>query len=120
MFFEQIIFEDRVAEEQVSDDDTLQKLYYPAYFDLLDRPIPDGRVAILNALQDDRLIARCDAGGWNISTLGAVLFARNLNDFPQIRRKAIRVIQYRGAGRTETVKRTGRHIGICRRIPQSD
>ena len=116
--FEQIIFEDRVAEEQVSDDDTLQKLYYPAYFDLLDRPIPDGRVAILNALQDDRLIARCDAGGWNISNLGAVLFARNLNDFPQIRRKAIRVIQYRGAGRTETIREQEGTLGYAVGFPR--
>ncbi|MCY4410112.1 MAG: putative DNA binding domain-containing protein [Caldilineaceae bacterium] len=102
--FDQITFENRVAVEQVSDEDTLQNLYYPAYFDLLDRSIPDGRAAILNALKDDKLIARCDAGGWNISNLGAVLFARNLNDFPQIRRKAMRVIQYSGAGRTETLR----------------
>ena len=102
--FDQITFENRVAVEQVSAEDTLLKLHYPAYFDLLDMPIPDGRAAIINALQDDRLIARCDAGGWNISNLGAVLLARNLNDFPQIKRKTIRVIQYRGAGRTETLR----------------
>ena len=116
--FEQIIFEDRVAEEQASDDDTLHKLYYPAYFDLLERPIPDGRVAILNALQDDRLIAHCDAGGWNISNLGAVLFARNLDDFPQIRRKAIRVIQYRGAGRTDTIREQEGTLGYAVGFPR--
>ena len=116
--FDQITFENRVAVEQVSDEDTLHKLYYPAYFDLLDRTIPDGRVAILNALKDDRLIARCDAGGWNISNLGAVLFARNLNDFPQIRRKAIRVIQYRGAGRTETIREQEGVLGYAVGFPR--
>ncbi len=102
--FDQITFENRVALEQISDKETLHKLDYSAYFDLLDIPIPDGHAAILNALEDDRLIARCDARGWNISNLGAILFARNLSHFPQIKRKAIRVIQYRGAGRTKTIR----------------
>ena len=47
--FDQITFENRVAVEQASDTEALHKLYYPAYFDLLDMPIPDGRAAILNA-----------------------------------------------------------------------
>ncbi len=116
--FDQITFENRVAVEQVSDEDALHKVYYPAYFELLDRPIPDGRAAILNALEDDRLIGRCDAGGWDISNLGAVLFARNLNDFPQIRRKAIRVIQYRGAGRTETIREQEGVLGYAVEFPR--
>ena len=111
--FDQITFENRVAVEQVSDKDALHKLNYPAYFALLDMPIPDGRAAILNALQEDRLIARCDAGGWNINNLGAVLFARNLNDFPQVKRKAIRVIQYSGPGRTETIREQEDELGYA-------
>ena len=102
--FDRTNFEERAAVERVSDEDVLHKLKYPAYFDLLERPLPDGRAAILRAISADKLIARCDAGGWNITNLGAILFARNLNDFPQIRRKAMRVIQYSGAGRTETLR----------------
>ena len=102
--FDRTNFEERVAIERASDEDVLHKLNYPVYFDLLERPLPDGRAAILKAIAADTLIARCDAGGWNITNLGAILFARNLNDFPQIRRKAMRVIQYSGAGRTETLR----------------
>ena len=47
---------------------------------------------------------RCEAGGWDITNLGALLFAKRLADFPTLKRKAVRVIQYRGTGRTETVK----------------
>lgn len=102
--FDQTKFEDGAAVERVSDEEVLDKLNCPAYFDLLGRPLPDGRAAILDAIAADKLIARCDAGGWNITNLGAILFARNLNDFPQISRKTVRVIQYSGAGRTETLR----------------
>ena len=43
-------------------------------------------------------------GGWKITNLGAVLFAKRLDDFPGVRRKAMRVIVYRGTDRVETLK----------------
>lgn len=70
--------------------------------------MPESIGAILQELQSDRLIVPCAAGGWNITNLGAILFANRLNDFQRLWRKAIRVIHYRGAGRTETItERTG-------------
>ena len=102
--FDQNPFEDGVATEHRSDEDILKLLDYPAYFDLLDIPLPENRVGILSALAADNLLHRCDAGGWNVTNLGAVLFSKRLNDFPQLKRKAMRVIQYRGTGRTETLK----------------
>jgi len=103
-FFDRIRFEDGKAAERVSADVVLLKLDYPAYFDLLEAPLPDGRAAILDALQSDRLIAPSEAGGFGITILGAILFAKRLDDFPTLQRKAIRVIQYRGKGRTETLR----------------
>ena len=102
--FDRVSFEDGVAAERIRGEEILLKLDYPTYFDLLEVPLPDGRAAILDALQRDRLIAPCEAGGFNITHLGALLFARNLGDFPPLKRKAMRVIQYRGTGRTETLK----------------
>ena len=102
--FDRVSFEDGVAAERLSGADVLRKLDYPAYFDLLEAPLPHGRDAILNALRQDRLTAPCEAGGFDITNLGAILFAKNLGDFPRLRRKAVRVIEYRGAGRTETLK----------------
>jgi len=82
----------------------LRLLDYPAYFDLLERPLPANRDGILEALADDRLIHRSEAGGWDVTHLGAILFAKRLDAFHALRRKAVRVIQYRGTGRTETLK----------------
>ena len=102
--FAQSSFERGVAAERMSDEDILLSIDYPAYFSLLEVPLPDGRAAILDALYREGLIAPCDAGGWNITNLGAILFAKKLSDFPRLGRKALRIIQYRGTGRIETLK----------------
>lgn len=102
--FDRVSFEDGIAAERVSGETVLLKLDYPAYFDLLEAPLPDGRAAILDALQRDRLITPCEAGGFNITNLGAILFAKKLGDFPQLKRKATRVIQFHGTGRIKTLK----------------
>lgn len=97
--FDKAPFESGVAVERVQDDEVLRLLDYPAYFDLLKRPLPDNRTGILAALEDDQLIVPCGAGGWNITNLGAILFAKHLDDFAVLKRKAMRVIQYRGNSR---------------------
>jgi predicted HTH transcriptional regulator len=102
--FDQMPFEDGVAAERVSSEDVLRLLDYPAYFELMNRPLPEARAGLLQALKDDELIQPVDAGGWNIMNLGAVLFAKRLADFRSLERKAMRVILYRGNSRVVTVK----------------
>ena len=98
------LFEDLPAVEHISSDEVLRMLDYTVYFDLLELPLPANREGILTALKNDNLIRACEAGGWDITNLGAILFAKKLGDFPQLKRKAIRVIQYRGASRTDTLR----------------
>ena len=97
--FDRVSFEDGTAAKRVREEDVLLKLDYPTYFHLLQVPLPDGRAAILDALRQDDLIVPCEAGGWNVTNLGAILLARKLYDFPRLKRKAMRVIKYSGAGR---------------------
>ena len=106
--FDQTPFEDGITAERVPDDGVLRMLDYPAYFELLRRPLPADREGILDGLAGDDLIHRCDAGGWNVTNLGSVLFAKRLEDLRALRRKAIRVIQYRGNSRIETLRE---HVG---------
>jgi predicted HTH transcriptional regulator len=102
--FDQMPFENLIALERANADDVLRLLDYPAYFDLLEQPLPTNQDGIIKALTDDALIHACEAGGWNITNLGAILFAKRLTDFSTLRRKAVRVIQYRDTGRTETLR----------------
>lgn len=50
----------------------------------------------LHLLASEQLIIAQDAGNYAITNLGALLFARDLNDFPTVARKALRVIRYDG------------------------
>lgn len=102
--FDQTPFEDRIAAERVPDGEVLRLLDYPAYFDLLERPLPENRYGILDALSRDGLIRRSDAGGWNVTNLGAVLFAKRLGDLRSLRRKAMRIVQYRSNSRLDTIR----------------
>lgn len=102
--FDQTPFEDLIAAERIESDEVLRLLDYPAYFDLLEQPLPADRSGILSALAADGLIQVCQAGGWNITNLGAILFAKKLTDFRALRRKALRIVQYGGQGRTETLR----------------
>lgn len=102
--FDRVTFEAGVALGRLNDEDVLRLLDFPAYFDLLEAPLPDGRAAILDALEKDRLVARSTGGGWDITNLGGVLFAKRLSDFPSLARKPMRIIQYLGRGRIETVR----------------
>ena len=102
--FSRVRFEEGIAAERLDGGDVLLELNCPAYFDLLGVPAADGRDATLEALECDRLISPCDAGGFNVTNLGAILLAKNLGDFPRLRRKALRVIEYRGTGRLNALR----------------
>lgn len=102
--FDRIPFERQLAAENLAADRILGLLDYPAYFDLTHQPFPEGRQGILEALQADELIQRSDSGHWHITQLGAVLFAKRLQDFPVLARKAVRLILYKGNSRLETTR----------------
>ena len=111
--FDQTPFEDGIAAERLRDEAVLSLLDYPTYFDLLEAPLPENRNGILSALASDNLIRRSEASGWDVTNLGAILFAKKLGDFSRLKRKAVRVIQYRGVGRTETLKEQESTLGYA-------
>lgn len=102
--FDQTPFENGIALENLNDADVVQLIDYPAYFDLMKIPLPEDRKGIIDKLEGEDFIIRSEAGDWNITNLGAILFAKNLPDFRILKRKAIRVIQYEGNNRTKTIK----------------
>lgn len=97
-------FEGGIAALNLTTKETLLRIDYPSYFDLLGQPLPDGNANILDAMRRDRLITRSDAGGWNVTNLAAILLARDLRDFEFLSRKRVRVIKYEGSGRFEAAR----------------
>jgi len=100
--FDKTPFEEQVSAEHVTSEEVVRLLDYSSYFDLLGLDLPDNRDAILERLTADKMINPCQAGGWNITNLGAVLFAKQLGDFNQLKRKSVRVIVYKANSRIET------------------
>ena len=96
-------FEIDIALKDISDDEVLKLLDYPGYFDLMKLNLPTNKEAIIEKFIEEKLIVKTH-NGYNITNLGAILFAKNLNSFDKLSRKVVRVILYKGKGRLETVK----------------
>lgn len=103
-------WEGGMALQYVSADDVLTLLDYSQYFRLTNQPLPDNRKGIFEKLASDRLIVKDVGERWNITNLGAILFANRLSEFDDgIARKAVRFVAYDGKTRAATVKH--RHDG---------
>ena len=92
-------FEVRSAENNVSGEEVLRLLDYQGYCALLEKSVPAGQSEILAMLERDKLAVGTYDGHWNITNFGALMFARDLADFPGLWRKAVRIICYQGEDR---------------------
>ena len=98
-------------------------LILDAYFIQQNLPVPSSLEGKLERFSDERFIAISDNGTYSITALGALLFARNLREFPMVASKAIRVILYRNGSRIEAVNDITAYEGyavsfspVCNRI----
>ena len=91
-------FENGAALKNQSSDDVLNKIAYPEFCDLLQMPLPDNRTGVLNKLEEEKVIAGYE-DKYSITNQGAILFAKDLNQFPSLKRKALRVIVYKDDSR---------------------
>jgi len=95
-------FEQGIAKPGLRSEEVLALLDFSGAFDLLKITLPTNQKGILARLVEEKLIARKPGGVYDITNLGAVLFAKDLSRFDRLSRKALRVIKYKGTGRTET------------------
>ncbi len=98
-----IIFEKELALKNISADKVLELLDYPFMFRLLNMPLPSNRDAILAKLVEEKLVV-IKLKKYNITNLGAILFANDLNSFEGLERKAPRVIIYKGNNKLKAIK----------------
>jgi len=77
------------------------------FFELIKLPYPTDRAGVIDRLLRERLIDKTDAF-FAIRRIGALLLAKRLDDFPELSRKAPRVVVYTGASKLETkIDQTG-------------
>ena len=91
----------------LSDEQVVELLDTQAFFELMKMPYPSDRTGVLDRLKRERLID-AESDGWSVRRIAAVLLAKQLSDFPDVSRKAARVVVYNGASKTDTkLDRTG-------------
>ncbi len=99
----QPIYENEVARANLTEEEILGLLDYPAFFELLQLPLPTNRSGIVERMIQEKIITK-NPKGYNIKNIGALLFAKDIESFDQISRKAIRVIFYDGNNKIKTIK----------------
>lgn len=92
-------FEDVCVKTDQRYEDIIRLLLVDAYFTLLNIPHPTEKDAVAHYLNEDGIIMKQDNGLYSITNLGAILFAKDLNEFTRLGRKAMRVVQYTGINR---------------------
>lgn len=93
----------RMASDSCSAADVLRLLDTRSYFDLMNLPFPSDQAGVLGRFEHENLVCQ-DHNGYSITNLGAVLFAKRLNDFVGLFRKAPRVIVYDGSNKLNVRK----------------
>ncbi len=91
----------QVAKSNVSSDEVIQLLSTQTYFELLKLPYPTDRTGVIDKFILEKFIIK-DKTNYKITKLGALLLAKNLDEFDDISRKAVRVIVYKGKSKIET------------------
>lgn len=97
-------FELDTALSDLSEKEILAHLDYLAYFELIKEPVPTVAMKVIDNLVSEGFIKRQAGEEFSITNLGAMLFAKNLSDFPSIRRKTVRVITYVGTNRINAMR----------------
>jgi len=100
-------FEKEIAKDNLTVSDITKFLSTETYFDLTKLPYPSTQQAVIEKLMEEGLVTKHI--GYAITKLGALLFAKNLNDFESVKRKSVRVIVYKGNNKVETERE---QIGI--------
>lgn len=102
--FEQKPFELRVAMENVTASKVTELLDCAAYYTLMKLPLPSNRDAIIHNMIDEEFIREMDNGNYAITNMGALLLTKDLTAFAHLKRKAVRVIKYKGNGKTNAIR----------------
>lgn len=106
-------FEDVRALENLTYSDIIRLLSIDSYFSLLKIPQPTEEEQVVHYLKEDGILVRQDNGQYAITNMGALLFAKRLDDFGRIARKEMRIVQYNGVNRLYIKKEESFPIGYA-------
>lgn len=89
-------FESAIALGHQSKDQVLENLQCDQFYKLRGELAPENTDEIIRCFVQKGFIKEDMEGGYDILNLGALLFARDLRQFPSIATKSVRIIKYNG------------------------
>jgi ATP-dependent DNA helicase RecG len=119
-------FEQAVAETNLTPDQVIKTLDIGAYYRLTGEEMPKSPSELIRKLENIGAIKDNMEGGYDILNLGAILLANDIDDFPSLKGKSVRVIRYSGNDKRESdLEQEGKRgyaagfIGLIRFIMQN-
>lgn len=97
-------YETLPAKENVDAGTITKLLDTGAFYTLMQLPIPSTRDGIIYDFLEYGFLKQMDNGNYAITNMGALLFAKTFASFNYLDNKAIRVIRYKGSGRTHAIR----------------
>lgn len=109
-------FESAIALGHQTESDVINKIDIDGYYALIGEAKPKSNEEIFRRLKSLEFIKDDWEGAYDITNLGALLFARDISLFPSIQAKSIRVVRYVGSDKRssegETEWSTGYAVGF--------
>lgn len=90
-----------VVKECGSSSDVIRLLSVETYFDRLKIPMPLNAQGVIERFISEKFVVPTITG-FGITELGAILLAKDLRDFDNLYRKAVRVVVYKGKNKVDT------------------
>lgn len=103
-----ITFEQRIAKENVNTDELLALLDYAKYFEMSGKEMPKDKQIIAKRLEEFGLCIQNEKD-WHITNMGAILFARDIEKFENLKTHSVIVRKYAGSNnRTQISEQIGK------------
>jgi len=106
-------FEKGIAKESVSVSEILNLLDYAKYFSLTKQELPSETNLFTEKMAQHGLVKKVFDNCYDITNLGAILFAKNLQDFSTVKRKSVRVVLYKGNTKVNRLKEQEISLGYA-------
>lgn len=92
--------EDAIVKQDCDENEVFSLLDIPSYYDALNLPLPNKDEMIRKFVEESFLIKE-DHGGYSITLLGALCFAKSMHYFPFLSKRSVRLVSYNGETRLD-------------------
>lgn len=92
-------YEEQICRSNLTKDEILNLLDYEVYYENMHLPQPQEQCGIIDQMCEEKIIKRQMDGLFSITNLGGLLFAKDIVNFPNIEKRAIRAVKYIGGNK---------------------